>query len=168
MSFFRGKKELNKSNHVNAQKKKIIWKEVKQEGTWQLHSITLFVIAGGTLSSMCLVSDRITWSDKDFFFFFCLQNYIFEVTETKLPPLLWGGVKSCSSIHEAPKFFFFPINEDCGECLRHWRKSSKEKCSLEADFHFSHLQFKSQRRVRIKYEGRGHFLQPNFHHLHVS
>ena len=94
---------------LKKKKRQIISKKIIQENTEQPQGITL--LAGETLSSMCLVSDSITWSDKDFlfFFFFCFQNYIFEVMETKLPPFLWGWVKAVHQYIKRQSSFSSPL-----------------------------------------------------------
>ena len=62
-----GKKWTQQVKSLRCSKRdKLSEKKIIQENPWQPQGITL--LAGETLSSMCLVSDSITWSDKDFFF----------------------------------------------------------------------------------------------------
>lgn len=71
-----------------------------------------FLIVGGPLSSLCLVSDSITWSDKDFFFL--PAAVAFKTTFLRSPKQSCRHhseeeVKSCSPIHEALSSFPSPL-----------------------------------------------------------
>lgn len=132
---------------------------LKRDNTRQPHSIAAFLSADGTLSGMCLVSDRITWSDKDFVGGFfpaaAFKTTFLRSLKQSCRHHSEAGSKAVHRYMKRQSSFSSPLMKMTGN--DGLAGLQQQKCSLSAGSLLSHLHHQSQPAVRIKYERRGTF-----------